>query len=632
MINRKIKPTSSGLTDLVISLLSAALISAMFFFSMRPVFYDEYLMKQRLPPKPDFLCYLVGFLITFLCISLFLSFIRPGCVTLGLFFIPTLILSVANYYEFRLRGTVLTYEDLHNAGTATRMLKQYKLHLTPDILGIFLIFLLMAALTVFCAYFDRKQPRKHLNFRYTIEWLVLLILIFVFCFLSGKVVPKADPWSWEELYAREGFITGSVSFILTNMESPIKKPYGYDDSGIYQNPAVSENTPLIDSSECPDIIMILNETWYDPGHLISIDTDVDYMSNYNKLDADKGYAVVPIAGGGTNNSEYELLTSNSMTLLNTYSPYLYLTPDPDNAVTGYLKNLGYTSIATHPEQGINYDRDRVWSELGFDEIHFREDFSDLEYYGKRQRATDSSAFKDVSEMYENMPDNEPRFVFLLTIQNHGGWNCNPPEMDTVHLNRVLSEDQIDLTGSQDMNDSDELNDIINEYLSSIYMTDIFIKELTEYFDQVYKTEHRKVIVCMVGDHAPEFVRYIRNPSISAWEAELRRREVPYFIWSNYSQADREEKSFNNRTFDLCCLMPVLFNKAGLPLNSFYENLCFIGDTTRCFTNVPAAEGDISYVDGSGSIRSIYENKYPSGKVRDYFYSEYENIRGTEKND
>ncbi len=632
MISQKIKPNSSGLTDLVIGLLSSALISAMFFFSIRPVFYDEYLMKQRLPPKPDLLCYLVGFLMIFLCISLLLSFIRPRCITLGLFFIPSLILSVANYYEFRLRGTVLTYEDLHNAGTAARMLKQYELKLTTDILCIFLIFLLMTTLTVLCAYFDRKYPRKHINIRYTVEWLILLIFFFVYCFLSGNAVPKADPWSWEELYAREGFITGSVSFILTNMRSPIKKPYGFDDSSIYQDPAVSENTPLIDSSECPDIIIILNETWYDPGHLISIDTDVDYMSNYNKLDADKGYAVVPIAGGGTNNSEYELLTSNSMTLLNTYSPYIYLSPDPDSAVTGYLKNINYHTLAAHPEQGINYARDRVWSELGFDEIRFREDFSNLEYYGKRQRATDSSVFKNVSKMYENMPDNEPRFVFLLTIQNHGGWNCNPTEMDTVHLNRVLSEDQIDLTGSPDMNDPDDLNDVINEYLSSVYMTDIFIKELTDYFDRVYKTEHRKVIVCMVGDHAPEFVRYIRNPSVSALESDLRRREVPYFIWSNYNRTDREEKSSHNKTFDLCCLMPYLFDKAGLPLNSFYEDLRTIGDTTRCFTNVPSSEGDISYVDESNNIRSIYENKYPSERVRNYFYSEYVNIRGTEKND
>ena len=106
--------------------------------------------------------------------------------------------------------------------------------------------------------------------------------------------------------------------------------------------------------------------------------------------------------------------------------------------------------------------------------------------------------------------------FVMYIDLYEKTKRNFPE-----AREVSKEDQIDLTGSQDMNDSDELNDIINEYLSSIYMTDIFIKELTEYFDQVYKTEHRKVIVCMVGDHAPEFVRYIRNPSISAWEAELR---------------------------------------------------------------------------------------------------------------
>jgi len=631
MTNKRTDPNSTGSSDLIISLLSTALITAMYVFSMRPVFYDEYLMKQRLPPKPDFLCYLVGFLLIFISISLLLSFIRPRFVTLVLFFIPSLVISVANYYEFRLRGTVLTYEDLHNAVTAARMLRQYDLQFTTDIFFIFLIFLLMAALTCFCVYLDRKHPRMHLNFRYTIEWLVLLILFFVYCFLSGNVIPKADPWSWEELYAREGFVTGSVSFILTNMESPIKKPYGYDDPNIVQPQTVPEDTRLIDSSGFPDIIMILNETWYDLDHLISIDTDVDYMSNYNKLDADKGFAVVPISGGGTNNSEYELLTSNSMSLLNTYSPYIYLSLSSNDAVTGYLKNLGYKTMAAHSEQGTNYDRSRVWSELGFDEIHFSEDFSNLKYSGKRERATDSSVFDNVSKMYENMTDTEPRFVFLLTIQNHGGWNCNPPEMDTVHLKHVLSEAQMDLSGSPDMTAPDDLNSVINEYLSSIYLTDIFIKELTDYYDRLYETEGRKVMICMVGDHAPEFVRYIRNPSISAWEAELRRREVPYFIWSNYGHVESSDRSFRDKTFDLCCLMPFVLRSAGLPKNSFYNNLCSIGNAARCFTNVPAAEGDLSYVDRSDNIRSIYENEFPSEKIRDYFYSEYGNIRGTEKN-
>lgn len=53
----------------------------------------------------------------------------------------------------------------------------------------------------------------------------------------------------------------------------------------------------------------------------------------------QGQVVVPVAGGGTNKSEYELLTSNSMELMNTSStdPFNILKLKNANSVVSILK-------------------------------------------------------------------------------------------------------------------------------------------------------------------------------------------------------------------------------------------------------------------------------------------------------
>ncbi len=622
MKETKIIKRGISVTDINIGFLTALLCNGMLFLSVRQIFDNFYMKNQRKPLEVDIINYSAGFLICFFFIMILLSVMKKKEWVIIAAAVVTLIVSVINYYEYRFRGTVFTYEDFNNAGTAVRVLKQYDLMPSADMVGIILFFLLLTGVSFFCAGYEKKHDLGGVSIRRFFGWTGLMLAFFVSFFVVDSVMKKTDPWSWEELYATEGYVSGTIHFVLANLHSPVKKPDGYDEwnirDDIFDVPAVigSENT------DYPDIILILNETWYDLGHFLTLDTDEDYMSHYRQLEAVKGYAVVPIAGGGTNNSEYELLTSDSMTLMNTYAPFLSLKPNGDTAVTGYLRKLGYSLLAAHSEQGTNYKRNQVWPAFGFDEIHFGEDFSDLEYYGKRERATDSSAFHNVQNFYRNMPEESPRFVFWLTIQNHGGWNINPPENDIIHLNGKLKPENVNLSEAEKYTGNDDLENVINEYLSSVSLTDQFIGELTDYFREVYQNEGRKVIVCMVGDHAPDFIRCL-NPAAGTSEGgKLQNREVPYFIWNNYEDVVvREEKNF-----DLCCLMPFMLREANLPLTDYYESVCEIGEKTHCFTRVPAKEDDITYMDQNDMICSIYDGSELSEKVKQYFYQEYSRIK------
>mgnify|MGYP000532585827 CR=1 FL=1 len=78
-----------------------------------------------------------------------------------------------------------------------------------------------------------------------------------------------------------------------------------------------------------------------------------------------------------------------------------------------------------------------------------------------------------------MPEDQPRFVFLVSIQSHGDYDMNPPEEDIVHA----------------ATDYGEYDSIMDEYLSNIYMTDRAFGELTEYLTEQYEKDRPQGDCC-----------------------------------------------------------------------------------------------------------------------------------------
>ena len=127
--------------------------------------------------------------------------------------------------------------------------------------------------------------------------------------------------------------------------------------------------------------------------------------------------------------------------------------------------------------------------------------------------------------YEQMPDC-PRLLYLLTMQNHGGWNMNDKSLDYI----------------QALNNYGDLDETVDEYLSCIYLSDIAFSRLIEYFSKI----NRHVVICMVGDHSPYFSDSICNESYTEYERFLRLRSTPFIIWKNYiDKSNDTEKYLDN---------------------------------------------------------------------------------------
>ena len=348
----------------------------------------------------------------------------------------------------------------------------------------------------------------------------------------------------------------------------------------------------------PDIIIILNESFYDPAAYdeLALKTDKPYLKNYHHLkEQEHAYAAVPYTG--TNSTEYELLTSNSKQLVNPTAPFVYYDMTDANSVVSYLKQLGYETWAMHNAEPENYNRNVVYKDMGFDHILFCEDMLPDEIYGNR-RGTDRNDYGDLIQAYESSGDG-PRFIYMLTIQNHGGYEQNDASFDTVHCK----------------NDFGDETDDMDEFLTSISMSDEAIKILTDYYSET----DRDVIIAMLGDHPPTFIFTWSNDTFSEdgnIESYVKRNTTPFLIWNNFS-----DKGVDQDYISASDVVPLMLNIGDCPLSPFYQQLLKV----HAETPVHMAE----YMFDSNHV-VVPQDEAAGYAIHDYLIMEYNNLQSGDK--
>ena len=111
--------------------------------------------------------------------------------------------------------------------------------------------------------------------------------------------------------------------------NPIIQPENYTDDAAAAAAAKADGyTPAVatvDEQEYPDIILILSESFYDFDLVTDTQADADVMAVTKNLpNSIYGHTVSPHVGGGTNSSEYEMLSSNSLMLMPSITPFNWL--------------------------------------------------------------------------------------------------------------------------------------------------------------------------------------------------------------------------------------------------------------------------------------------------------------------
>ena len=480
---------------------------------------------------------------------------------------------LAEYFVILFKSMPINPGDLSALTTAAAVMGNY----SYDITAFCVYGLAFCALGMLCCQLaSLLRPDKEHRSR---KGLVKNILIGVLCFagIAGHVTffdyyntLNITVYTWRPLesYYRQGFIPTFITQLQTFKPT---KPDGYSVEGAeellaeYADEYDEETEDDEDRTaaeeqfedETPCVVVVMNETFSDLSVYENLHADYEGPEYFNSLSDTclSGDLYVSAFGGGTCNTEFEFLTGSSMAFLGS-GVYPYTTYDltETDSLVEQFNDLGYDTVAMHPNHGSNWNRENVYEDLGFDEFLTIEDFEDAETL--RGLVTDKATYDTILEILES--DDDPQFIFDVTMQNHSGYDTGlipDDEEMTLYVDGVS-------------------NDVVNEYVTLVEESD----EALEYFIGELEQLDRKVILVFFGDHQP----YFPSDYNDAWftdEDEVihseRLWQTDYIIWANYDLEGCSQTS-ERLNISVNYLGAVLMELIGAPLTDYQKaELCIM---------------------------------------------------------
>lgn len=343
---------------------------------------------------------------------------------------------------------------------------------------------------------------------------------------KSSIGPFADiVFSMSDLYIRPAKTTMDEKFILSKI----------DDNKSVTN---------IAKEEMPDIVVILNESVFNPKKL-----DYDFVDNFdfkffkdNKYTKYSGVLNVNTYGGSSWISEYEINTGIPHKIVNgpSYMPFITMTPITKNSIMSYLKSVGYDVGVIYPVDKNFSLAQEAYTKLGSDSI------LDVYEYGfkpsKWSNVPDRIIGKMIIEALDKEPE-KPKYIFAATMLNHGPHSSFKPDLigcSSLMNNKLCSK--------------------LNDYISRLKKTDIDQMNL---INSLMKRK-KKTIIVNFGDHLPSFEGY---------STQLRfTRDIKdyyktfYNIHANFDIKDKTKYSHLDITF----LPSLILDMSNLNNDKFYK--------------------------------------------------------------
>jgi len=295
--------------------------------------------------------------------------------------------------------------------------------------------------------------------------------------------------------------------------------------------------------EKPNVIVVMNEALADLQTLWQIDADQEALPFIHSLRDQTvwGNVYVSSFAGGTCNTEHSFLTGTipvpdlPMALLSTVKER---TP----SLAWQMKSLGYRTVAIHPENPKNYQRDEYYPRLGLDTFFSESAFEDAPRL--REFVSDSACYEKIISLYNEKARDEKLFVFNVTMQNHSPYETSGLE-EKVHLSN-----------------SDKAP-MMQEYLNSVRRSDEAFEELVSCF----AAQDEPTVILLFGDHQPlvETEAFPKQPDLSETAERFTQYITPFVIWANYPIEAKYVEGIS-----VNYLSALLMDTAGLPMTGYDE--------------------------------------------------------------
>lgn len=502
------------------------------------LFSDEFWNERLLPHPEAFILAWLFVLGVYTVISQIFGRHWPAVLILGIIAYGA---GTVTYFKLEMRGEPLLPWDFQQLGDFMGVADNVKLSVQPHMIVVALIFLLCLGLSIMMPSSYRGMKRRGLIVRLilTIVGAVMSLGIFFGIYMSKEVCASfhiyEDMWMQDRYYRNYSIVTG----FLTNLRvMQFEAPEDYSQEAVYERLDQVEkdlsDEPLYEDSyaaehekdavQTPNIIYVMNESFWDVSRLEGIAFDRDLTPNLKRLaqQGASGYVYSPSFGGGTCDVEFEVLTGFSLEHLPAGSkPYQQYVTDATPSLAQFLKGQGYSTVAIHGYYERMWSRNTAYPRLGLDDFISIEDMSDPDK--RRGFVSDMEMTQQIIEQYESRKENGPVFIHAVTMQNHTTYDESKYPQD--ELVNVLEHPGL----------SEKTLSPLRDFATGVYEADAALGALTDYFSQV----EEPTIIVFWGDHFNPFgdgyeiyekTGYIEKGDTSS--PALHQTDL--LIWSNYS--------------------------------------------------------------------------------------------------
>lgn len=503
-----------------------------------------------------------NYLIILLTLSLALFFPKKG-FALAVTSAFWLILSFINCLVLLFRVTPFSAIDF---SIAINMLGIIDIYL--NLFQLALIIIGSAAFITLLIFIWKKNPSSKIDFK---NCSIFLLSVIIALLVSGLVGTQTGHLSRKfpslaQAYKDYGF---PYCFSLSVFDVGINQPKEYTDDTvdtILSEIQTEKDTP---PKNTPNIIVVQLESFFDINRVSNLVTDTDPIPNftYLKQNHTHGLITVPSIGGGTANTEFEILTGMNLDHFGPgeypYKTILQTKTCETPAFT--LKNYGYSAHAIHNHTATFYDRNLVYSSLGFDTFIPVEMMHNVEYTTLGW-AKDAILTEQITDCLNSTDGKD--FIFTVSVQAHGKY---PDEKLPSEL-----EIEIDLKNNTD----EEKEAQYRYYVEQLNGTDAFIGDLISYLSEF----DEPTAVLFYGDHFPTI--YLEEDKLT----EGSKYQTDWAIWANY------QLPCENRNLNAYQLMSYFLGAMGSNLGTTTKLHQKARDTEKYQQNLEMLEYDMLYGD------------------------------------
>lgn len=557
----------------------------------------------------------VGFVLGWLFLVLIYIFVSQLSGLHGLATFITAVFSnvpgVISWFKLEMRGEPFLPWDISQVGDFAGVANRVHLQIQPSMLWTAAIVIILVVATCFV-----KMPyQRALRFRWRIGFaaaaaIAQCVLIFgVYLqpsvMLALHIMP--DMWMQDRYYRNYGVITG----FMTNLQAlDIEKPEHYSAESVQAladevQAAAKRAQPLYEDSyaataqtpmQQPNIIYVMNESFWDVSQLEGIEFDRELVPTLNRLKASSAYGkcYTPSFGGGTCDVEFEALTGFSVEHLPAGSkPYQQHVTHDMFSLPQYLRSEGYTTLAVHGYYRKFWSRNTAYPYLGFDTFIAAEDFINPD---KRRGFISDQAMTDrIIEEYENRDTDKPLFVHAVTMQNHTTYDSkNYPADELVQVTKA-PQGMSELTISQ-----------LQDFATGIYEGDAALGKLIDYFSNV----EEPTIIVFWGDHFNPLGKGYELFEKTGWieagdTGSPALHGTTLMMWSNYTDA-----AVDLGTVAAYNITPVMMDLYGLEKPLYFEFLAQQLSVMRARTRGVTVGADGTYSeDMTEAQQAVFDNQW-----------------------